>query len=175
MACSLTTIIRGSYDGLIYRGLNRTEVFRLDKLYIEMSGTRNLAWHLRVVYWLIGNRMVIVAARRTEHHDQVVGFDMFYFNERDTQEGTIHEGFIGVLPEYRGMGIATNLRRHAINNFRRDIVRGITSRIDSDNIPSLKSAFKVGFQIIEKYYDIVCEKDRYYLVKRFDSSTHDAC
>lgn len=52
------------------------------------------------------------------NNNQIIGMDMFYFNPRDLNENTVHEGFIGVLPEYQGQGIATIMRQQAIKHFR---------------------------------------------------------
>jgi len=102
-----------------------------------------------------------------EGERSLVGIDHFYFNERDIKASTIHEGFIGVLPELRGQGLATELRTCAIEHFRKSGLKGISTRISTGNAASLRSAEKLGFRVIEAYWDDVLDEDRLYLQLRW--------
>lgn len=96
--------------------------------------------------------------------NKVMGIDMFYFNPRDFNENTVHEGFIGVLSEYQGQGIATIMRKQAIKHFKENRLAGISTRISKNNLGSLYSAEKLGFKPVDEYYDEAMDEQRYYLV-----------
>lgn len=89
---------------------------------------------------------------------------MFYFNQRDFIDGTIHEGFIGVLPEAEGQGTGTRLREAAIAYFSANNIQGISTRISKNNLKSFRSAKKLGFKVSEEYFDENSKETRYYLV-----------
>jgi len=94
----------------------------------------------------------------------MLGFNMFYFNFRDLQEGTIHEGFIGVKAEARGLGIATAMRQDIFSNFAKTTLKGVSSRISVNNHSSMAVAKKVGLEPVERYFDEIIGEERYYLV-----------
>lgn len=167
-AGSLVPMNEEWHGGILYRGLRRREIGEVERLYVALSSAKKLAWYRKVVYWLVGDRMVVVAIEEESKRKKIVGFNMFYFNARDVEEGTIHSGFIGVIPEKHNQGIGANLRRHGIWNFRRGMVNGLSSRIDLDNGPSLKITLKAGFEIVEKYRDKTTGRERYYLLRRFE-------
>ena len=89
---------------------------------------------------------------------------LFYMNPRDFKENTVHEGFIGVLPEYEGQGIATQMRKVAKQHFKQAGFSGISSRISKENLGSLHSAKKIGFEPVEEYFDNNMKEERYYLI-----------
>ncbi len=99
-----------------------------------------------------------------------MGMDMFYLNPRDFQEDTIHEGFIGVLPDHEGQGIASQMRKQAIEHFKQNGFKGISTRISKTNFASLNSARKLGFKVVEKYFDAGMNECRYYLICTFNES-----
>ena len=107
---------------------------------------------------------MLVAVCSGDSGDVIVGMNMYYFNPRDVREKTIHEGFIGVIPEMNGRGIATTMRLHAKQHFARAGLAGISTRISVANKSSLSSAEKVGFVPIEKYIDVHSGDLRYYMV-----------
>lgn len=150
---------------ITYRGICRSELSVLNRLYTQMSGANGLPFYRRCVYWLVGKRLVIVAIFKDDGIDRLVGIDMFYFNKRDICEKTVHEGFIGVDSTFRGRGVATELRRNATAHFYHSGLEGISTRIDTANQPSLKSALNIGFRPVEKYWDDKTSVERYYLIK----------
>jgi RimJ/RimL family protein N-acetyltransferase len=100
---------------------------------------------------------------------EVFGLELYYFNKRDIIEKTIHQGYTGFKAGYRGMGIGTKARRYALQHFAKiDVLRGVSSRVSLDNIPSLKGNIKLGFEIKEKYWDENEQKERVYLVCDLD-------
>ncbi len=93
----------------------------------------------------------------------IVAFVFFYFNDRDVRERTVHEGFIGVLPEFQGRGIGTTMRRHAVAHFAGAGLAGMSTRITLSNTASLNPSLKLGFQIVDRYQDSHSAEERAYL------------
>lgn len=128
-------------------------------------------------YGLIRSLFLITISRRfslcaIDKNGRLVGFEIFRLGSRDIVEGTIHESFIAVHPEYSGMGIATRLRKFAINSLRENGFNGISSRIALSNSGSLISAEKVGFKPVEEYVNDDNQRE-VYLVLGFDAGEHD--
>ena len=94
----------------------------------------------------------------------IVGINFYYLNFRDFKEGTVHEGFVGVAPGFEGQGIATAIRRLAVRHFENSGFSGISSRVSCSNFASLKSARKIGYEPVEKYFDDLSGELRFYLV-----------
>lgn len=166
-ALSLQPINKKEYKDFTFRGLYRTELSQFTRLYCAISSSKRLPWSLWLLYWLFGTRMVGVVTNKDQGRENIIGFRMFYFNRRDIEDKTIHGGFIGLLGEFRNLGISSYMR-HYFDSVLRDSVRGISFRIDVDNIPSLKGALNVGYEIVEKYYDSALDIERYYLIRWFD-------
>src|SRR5690606_13899852 len=89
-----------------------------------------------------------------------------YFNRRDRREGTVHVGFSGIETSRQGKGLGTRLRSYGIKHFRSNGLAGISSRISFSNTASLRSNEKLGFKVVEQYYDSTTNEQRYYLVCR---------
>ncbi len=121
----------------------------------------------RLLYQLVGSKLIIVAKSHDRKQPKLVGVDLYYFNQRDFNDRTVHEGFVGVDPNYQGRGIASEMRIHAISHFNQAGFKGISTRISLSNKPSLASALKLGFQPVETYKDQITGEDRHYLIKWF--------
>lgn len=135
------------------------DILQIMRLYKASVGI-DLGRPRKIVYLLLGKKLIICA----RDNNKIIGFMLFYFNKRDATEDTIHEGYIFVSPMHRGFGVATAMRQYAIEHFRRCGRSGISSRISASNLPSLQSAQKVGYRIVEEYFDCALNEKRYYLV-----------
>lgn len=113
--------------------------------------------------------LAVVNGRNPSCDMTLLAMNLFYFNQRDLEEGTIHEGFIGVRSSVRGRGIARSLRHYCAEHFRRSGLVGVSTRISVSNAASLKSATRVGFTPVEKYTDPTSDEERYYMVNRFEA------
>ena len=86
------------------RGAARSDVKQLQEIYAGLNSghqfERKWMWLLKAM----APRLCIVAQDKSAG---IVGFILFYFNDRDLRERTVHEGFIGVLPAFQGRGIGT--------------------------------------------------------------------
>jgi RimJ/RimL family protein N-acetyltransferase len=154
-------------NGFFYRGMRRGDEQQLAAIYFKLNGRAKFSWSRRWLYRLLGSKLMLVATKHGPQGEIVIGMNMYYINKRDKEEGTVHEGFVGVLPAVQGLGIATALRQVAKHHFSTNGFKGISTRISVDNLPSLKSAHQLAFRPIEEYYDEASNVPRYYMICDF--------
>lgn len=94
----------------------------------------------------------------------VAAFTLFYFNARDTREGSIHAGYNGLHPAAQGAGLGTFMLRHALTSYARAGLAGASSRVSISNRAALKANEKAGFLPLETYFDAAAGEERHYLV-----------
>lgn len=114
---------------------------------------------------LLGPKLCLLA--RDAGSGNVVGMALYYFNERDRRENTIHEGYIGLHEAMRGQRLGTFMRRQAILHFSKAGLCGMSSRVSCCNLPSLRSGLKLGFEVAETYFDHTWGEERHYLICNF--------
>lgn len=150
-------------NGIVYSGLRLRENQVIFNMYTYLNSGEPISLVRKILYIFQGNKMILVAH---EKH-RAVGINVYYVNNRDLVEGTVHEGFIGVLEEFRGKGLATAMRKFSANHFAENGFTGISTRISVDNSASLKSAENSGFKLVDSYFDPAENKSRYYMKKVF--------
>lgn len=153
-------------DQMVFRGCKRSEIKAVESVYKRLSGRGFSKLHKLLLYFF-SQRFLFVALSIDSQEERVVGLDFYYINYRDFKEKTIHEGYIGVLPDFEGRGIATQMRKQAMGHFSSAGLKGISTRISKSNLGSLSSAEKLGFKPMETYFDERFKEDRCYLVKWF--------
>lgn len=153
-------------NSVSFRGYQRGDARQISKIYAALNNGATFSGLRKWLYDLFGSRLMLVAVSSGDSGDVLVGMNMYYFNPRDIREKTIHEGFIGVVPEMNGRGIATTMRLHAKQHFARAGFDGISTRISLQNTSSLASAEKVGFVPLEKYVDQGNGELRCYMVSK---------
>ncbi|QIB52617.1 hypothetical protein [Pseudomonas sp. OIL-1] len=168
MSLRLPAVQSETENGITYRGMHRSELTSINNLYVLMNGGSNIALARRFVYWLVGNKIVIVVSKKEQGEEKIIGLNMFYFNKKDVRQNTIHDGFVGIEHSFQGLGIGSRLRRKGVVNFGGTYLSGISSRIDVDNKASLAVTLKVGAEPVEQYTDPVTGAERYYLINWFD-------
>lgn len=149
-----------NFNNYMVRGCKTSELEETENLYYTLNG-RRFSRTQKLLLSLFSEKSLIITLDIS--NGNIIALDFYYLNKKDFVEDTIHEGFIGVLPNYEGQGIATKMRQHAKAHFKKNGLSGISSRISKSNIASLKAAQKVGFIPIEEYYDNLLGEDRYYL------------
>ena len=155
------SVVRDYQNNILYRSYNNSDEVQVSKLLLELIGF-GFSLEQRWLYRIVGNKVLRVAVSIDD--ERIVGAEVFYFNKQDITDGTIHEGFIGVLPDMNRRGIATTMRKISLNDFSHMKLKGVSSRISDNNLASLGSAKKLGFKIIEKYFDSDLNAYRYYLI-----------
>lgn len=159
----LPVFLESKSNGIKIRGANSNELDEINKIY-EKLNFQSLSKYQRIQFKIHSKKNFIVAEQYINGNKKLVGMDMYYLNPRDFSDGTIHEGFIGVMPDFEGQGIATRMRILAKEHFRDAGFRGISTRISKNNLGSINSAKKLGFEPVEAYFDVVMNEDRYYLI-----------
>lgn len=129
----------------------------VDNLYRKYH-SGGLPLRLKVLLLLMGQRLCVILESPA---NKAFGFEIYYFNPRDIEEGTVHQAFTCV--NITGKGLGTALRRHSLDYFASHGFRGVSSRVSLSNLPSLKSNMKLGFKVIEQYFDEEMQEERAYL------------
>jgi RimJ/RimL family protein N-acetyltransferase len=159
-------IPRRTLGEFVYYGLKPQDISDMLRLYSCLNNGKKLDWQKIMLYRIYGSKIVITV--KLKDVNELIAVEMYYFNNRDTKEGTIHQGFRGVKKDWQGKGIGTKVTMYAIEHFKNNSIKGLSSRVSLNNLPSLISNQKVGFKPIEKYYDPDRKEDRYYLINYFD-------
>lgn len=158
-------IEKQEFDGLRLRGYVDADFHSVSEIYSNLNRNSSFSGLYRSLYRRIGKRcLFLVEQENVPGMPIIVGMNMYYLNKRDVLENTMHEGFIGVLPEVGGRGIATKMRQMASQHFKAAGFSGISTRISLSNAASLASAEKIGFQPIEEYFEPSTGEQRYYMV-----------
>ncbi len=150
---------------ITYRGYVKSDAIAIEGVYKTLNDGASFRSLRQYLYDTLGQSCLLVAAQTNERGEEIViGMNMYYLNARDVRDKTIHEAFIGVIPQMAGQGIATTMRKIAIAHFKFAGFLGISSRISAENKSSLQSAAKLGFAPVEQYTDISSKSQRYYMV-----------
>lgn len=150
----------------IIEGARLSDFSQLDNIYFLLNGKKLSQIH-KFSLIFNSNKRLLVVKKKTDNRKEIVGMNFYYLNSRDFKEGTIHEGFIGVMTEFEGRGVATQMRKHAQFHFKKAGFSGISTRISENNLGSLHSAEKLGFKSIDEYKDPVTNEKRFYMISNF--------
>lgn len=147
--------------------LKRRNLQETLELYKQLHDGTGLSLEKRLLLRFAGSKFCYILV---SEKGEIFGLGLYYFNKRDIIEKTIHVGYTGMKKEFRGMGIGTVAFRNALQHFAKiDVLRGVSSRVSLDNIPSLIGKSKGNiFEIKEKYWDENEQKERVYLVCDLD-------
>lgn len=166
---SFNFIHESACERIFLRGADISDFSQLVPIYEQLNGVSFSISNKKLLEYC-SKKLIIVAEKKVNGNKLMVGMNLFYMNPRDFKDQTVHEGFVGVLPDYQGQGIATRMRKHAISHFSKSGFKGISTRISRNNVGSLQSAEKLGFKSIEEYFDPNMGEDRYYLICRFENN-----
>lgn len=160
--------VRGLPNGGIVRGCKRNDLQQVVALKMQLEGSV-MSMGMKILLTFIPGKCCIVSCDR---QGRLSALSIFYFNERDLTDGTIHEGFIGVRDDYAGQSIGSNIREFAKNHFAQSrSVHGISSRITLSNAASIASGLKVGYECLETYEDSATGELRGYFINRLNCPT----
>ena len=82
--------------------------------------------------------------------DQVVGYDLFMFNDGEFRQHILHELYVGVSQELQGQGLSTRLRTFSAGMYDYGKLSAISTVAFDNDIKSLRSAQKAGFHISKR-------------------------
>jgi len=160
---------RNLQEGGIFRACKKGEVNAILKLRNELDG-QDFSGTVRFLLKFMPGKCCTVILDRD---GALMALSVFYFNDRDILEATVHEGFIGVKPECGGKGLATTIRKLAAEHFSKSgAIKGISSRITLSNLASVSSGYKAGYEMLERYKDETTGEERGYFMNRFRGEAH---
>lgn len=138
----------------------------IEYIYYKDVGHR-LSCRNRILLLILGRKICYVAMDLEKNI--VVGFALFYFNLRDIKERTIHIAYLGIKKDYRRNGIGSILMEVAIKNYNNTkAIKGISSRVISNNLPAVMWHKSLGFSIIERNKGLNRDVDGFYLKKNIN-------
>ena len=137
----------------------------VEAVYSMLSDDMALSKRNRMLFMVCGRKLVFVLYDKVA--EKIIGVEFYYFNKRDINENTIHQGFRGILPEYQGKGLGTALTQYAYDIFSKTSLKGMSTRVSCNNLSSLISNKKIGFEPVEKYFDSSMNEERYYMICKF--------
>lgn len=150
-----------SKNNIQISGLTLDKINEYTHIYEELNYPTKIDFLKKIILKTIGKKCCFIA--RDLDSNNIIAISLFYFNLKDFYEHSIHEGFIGVIKNYQGRGIATMLRAYTLSHFSNFKIKAISTIIDTNNPASLNSAKKLGFKIQEKYIDNCSNSEKYYL------------
>lgn len=149
------------FDELVIESCRSEYLEEVFHLYKDLHNGKDLSRRNKLLLRLAGNKFCYVVRSGSE----IVGIGLYYFNKKDVRENTIHEGYTGLKKEYRGKGVGTIARKNALYHFSQvKSIMGVSSRISLDNEASYRGNVKLGFEVVEKYFDTGLKKERAYLI-----------
>lgn len=163
MAKDIPVFSKGEFKDVEFHPCTKELVPYIVKLYKEFHSGKKLDAAKENTLKLVGHKLCLVV--KDKKTQRIAGYSLYYFNHRDIKEATVHEGDTALLQEYRGRGIGTAQRLHALRHFARcPFIKGVSSRVSLNNLASLKSNQNLGFREQERYFDKNMGEERAYLV-----------
>ncbi|UTC65427.1 hypothetical protein E4O00_04720 [Treponema sp. OMZ 788] len=149
-------------ENIMILPMTRNYLHDVSYIYSKLSNGHTLSRRNKILFFLCGSKLVFILYDKFEQ--KIIGTEFYYFNKKDIQESTIHQGFRGILPEFQGKGLGTALTQYAYDIFSKTSLKGMSSRVSCNNFSSLISNRNIGFEPIEKYFDSAMNEDRYYMI-----------
>lgn len=135
-------------DGDYYfGGLHPGQIPELDNLHrlLRYGNSLNLWTKILLKY-----RGYVLCGIIMDADKNIVGFQLSQFKKDEYAERIIRVEFAGLLPHLRGKGLASLSRIHIVEYCLSQGIKGFSATVRSDNIAALKSAEKLGYQIIDR-------------------------
>jgi len=152
---------------ITYRWFISSDALEVKQLLVKLNNGVGFSGR-ELLYRFFGSRLVLLATVKEDLVEKIIGVNLYYFNFIDIEQRTVHEGFVGVHPNYRGRGVAPLLREQARKHLEQGIVlRGISTRISVKNKASMKVVDSPNAEIFERYWDPITNEARVYLIHWF--------
>lgn len=146
----LSSMQKTAFNSYTFVGLPRDRINELDKLHRLVRESRGLNFWRKTFYKNQGSKVCGVVINE---HDQLVGFNYYYFRESELLDNIIHEAFLGVSPNERGKGLATALQRYTLDQLSTQPLIGVSGNVEKANLPSIKMLQRVGYDFKDDPHD----------------------
>ncbi|MGN0901953.1 MAG: GNAT family N-acetyltransferase [Succinivibrio sp.] len=131
---------------------------QIELLHLELFRFPLFPW----LSWIYRFRARDLVSVVVDKNDQVVAYDLFFFEPSEANEKFIHEIYVGVKYEYQDKGLGVKLRMYSSKCYDNGYLDGISTLAAHDNIKALRTAQKAGFGIVKESV----KPRAMYLVKR---------
>lgn len=116
----------------------------IERMHMSLFREPMLGW----LVWLYRFRAPNLLSVALNKEGKLVGYECFMFNEVEVESRILHEVYVGVTEE--GRGIATALRKFSIETYDFGNITGISTVAGLHDIKALRSAQKAGFAITKQ-------------------------
>lgn len=116
----------------------------IERLHTHLFREPMLNW----LVWLYRFRAPQLLSMALNSKNELVGYECFMFNEAEIKDHILHEVYVGVSDE--GKGIATALRKFSIETYDFGNIKGISTVASMQDIKALRSAQKAGYAITKQ-------------------------
>lgn len=130
-----------------FSGLECKQIAELEKLHQLIRPGKVLGFWKKSLLKYRGKFLCSVA---TDNTGRLIGFQSHTFKHKELTQGIIHLEYSTLLPEVRGKGLSSSLRRHTARHYASQGLTGLTAITSSKNIPDLTAAEHIGYQVINK-------------------------
>ena len=143
---SLASIPQKNAREFTIEGLPQDKVEDLKSIHMNLRNGRQINfWRYSLLYFHADKICSIITCNK----QNIVGFQLLYFRKNEWRKNIIHEAFIGISPEFRGMGLSTQLRKHTVEHLKRNKkLCGISSQVSRTDTTAIRSARKAGFMVL---------------------------
>ena len=155
-------IVNAKFSNYYIEPFKQEDLKEIELLYEELNNGKKIDKSKKNLLRKNGDKICFVA--KEYNFNTIIGIEIYYYNLTDLKNNTIHQGFRGVRPDWQGQGVVTAITKKAKDHFRINKFSGITSRVDIDNKPSIKSNSNLGFRVENKYFDKTEGVFRYYMI-----------
>ena len=131
---------------ITFRPARRSDLIKIKRLLETLFGMQLLPW-LKKIYFFRCSELCSVAV---DENDNLIGYDLYFFEPSEYSKKIIHELYIGVDENYQHKGIAVRLRQYSASCYEDGVITGISTLARHGNINALRSAQKAGFGILKE-------------------------
>lgn len=146
----------------VIKRCEKKHIPQIISLYKKFNKQKRTPILLTCIMTFMNNKLVYII---TNKDGLLMGFQILYFNFYDIRNLSIHEGFIAVAEEFRGLGLSRKLRENTLKDLSRiRWLRTVTSRISISNTRSMTGAINLGFREKRRYFEKKTNEERAFMV-----------
>ncbi|MGN0893893.1 MAG: GNAT family N-acetyltransferase [Succinivibrio sp.] len=133
-------------DGLTYKRGDVKYLKLIENMHLALFRKPLLPW----LSWLYRFRAKELISVVVDSNDNLIGYDLFFFEPAEANLKVIHELYVGVAHQFQDRGIGVKLRQYSASCYDDGYLDGISTLAAYDNIKALRTAQKAGFAITKE-------------------------